>query len=324
MNWERSELQVAIAELAGRVLSSSAPQWQALVDAGMLDLTSLVDQATLLIEVGRAGGRVPVLPTVILGAPLSLLPEPPPSGTILTAGLVEPGSRDPRHCSTYARAGQLFGQKICVPAVQEAGWMVVPAQDGLYGVRLEDAQVSIQRGTEGVALGQVTFDGTPCHRLGGTELLEDWLARVDVGVCALLLGLAQKALSLTASYVCERKQFERPIGSFQAVQHRAADAWIDTQVMEVSLWQAAWRVEAGLPSDKARAIARYWASEGAHRVTAAAQHLHGGFGFDRDYALHRQFLGVKQWEFLLGGANSALEHLGELLSTETIAAPLLS
>ena len=84
--------------------------------------------------------------------------------------------------------------------------------------------------------------------------------------------------------------------------------------MEVTMWQAAWRVSEETDSARARAIGRYWAAEGAHGVTAAAQHLHGGFGFDRDYPLHRYFLAVKQHEFLLGGANAQLERLGAMLA----------
>jgi len=314
MNWDRSEMQQAITELAGKVLSTSSDPWQDLKEAGLLELSNLLEITSLLIEVGRAGGRVPALPTLVLGGPLSRLPEPPAPGTVLTAGLLEAGSRDPQRPQTVVRDGRLYGEKICVPAVEQAVWMVVPAVQGLYAARLADCEVTLQRGTDGDMLGVVRFDGTPSERLGDETLLQDWLARVDVGVSALLLGLAQRALQLTAAYVCERKQFERPIGSFQAVQHRAADAWIDTQIMEVCLWQAAWRVEEGRPSARERAIARYWASEGAHRVTAAAQHLHGGFGFDKDYPLYRYFLCVKHWEFLGGGANLQLERLGELLS----------
>jgi alkylation response protein AidB-like acyl-CoA dehydrogenase len=84
--------------------------------------------------------------------------------------------------------------------------------------------------------------------------------------------------------------------------------------MEVTLWQAAWRLDARLPSEREVAIARYTAAEGAHRVLATAQHLHGGMGFDKDYALHRYFLAVKAWEFVGGGASAQLERLGSALA----------
>ena len=58
----------------------------------------------------------------------------------------------------------------------------------------------------------------------------------------------------------------------------------------------------------------FQAAEGSHRVLAAAQHLHGGMGFDKDYALHRYFLTAKAWEFVGGGASAQLQRLGDLLA----------
>ena len=144
--------------------------------------------------------------------------------------------------------------------------------------------------------------------------MDRWLARVDVGLCALLLGLSKQALRMTARYVAERQQFGKPIGTFQAVGQRAADAWIDTQAMEVTLWSAACQVSEGQDAERALRIARYTASEGSHRVVAAAQHLHGGMGYDLDYPLARYFLTAKQWEHVLGGSGAQLEALGAWLA----------
>ena len=314
MDWQPSEMQDAIKELAGKILTTSEDPWADLQEAGLLELDDLLDITTLLIAVGRGGGRVPALPSLVLGAPLWRSDHAPEIGTVVTAGLLEAGTTDPRQARTRVDNGKLTGQKVCVPAIDLAEWIVVPTADGVWAVRTAECQVERQSGTDDDTLGVVTFEATPAIKLGGVEVFDWWLPWVDVGVSALLLGLSQKALRLTAKYVCDRHQFGRPIGSFQAVQHRSADAWIDTQVMDVCLWQAAWRVSEGRPSDRERAIARYWASEGAHKVTAAAQHLHGGFGFDRDYELHRYFLCVKGWEFLLGGANTQLERLGGILA----------
>ena len=128
--------------------------------------------------------------------------------------------------------------------------------------------------------------------------------------------VAEQALAMTATYTKERHQFGQPIGAFQAVRQRAADAWIDVQGMQVSLWRAAWLLERGdavAPSEVRRAalIARAVACECAHRVTSAAQHLHGGMGFDRDYGLYRCYLLAKRWEFVLGGAAATTAALGQ-------------
>lgn len=314
MDWTPTEMQGAIAEVVGPILKDDPSAWQALADAQVLELDSELDIAALLVEVGKTGGRVPALATLVLGAPIRQFGTAAPGGTILTAGLIETASRDPRRPTTRVEDGRLYGQKVCVPAADVAARIVVPTTDGVYVVSMEDCSVELQQGTDGDPLGIVTLDGTPGTRLGGDEVLDWWLPRVDVGVCALLLGLSQQAVVMTAKYVTDRQQFGRPIGTFQAVQQRLADAWIDTQAMEVSLWQAAWRLSAGEPAKREVGIARYQAAEGSARVLAAAQHLHGGFGFDRDYDLHRYFLCARQWEFLLGGAEAQLEALGELLA----------
>lgn len=312
MDWSPDEMQVATRELAGKLLATGANAWPALVEAGLLDLETMPQLCTLLVEVGRAGGRVPVLETLVLGGPLRAAGVVAP-GAVLTGGLLEPESRNPAKAHTYVRHGRVHGTKICVPAVDRATHMVVPAQDGLYGVALADCSTELQVGTNDEPLGSVVLDGAPAIRLGDRDALQAYLLTVDVGIAALLLGLAQEALSLTARYVSEREQFGKKIGTFQAVSQRAADAWIETQAMEVTLWQAAWRIEAGLPCAREVAIARYTAAEGCHRVLATAQHLHGGMGFDRDYALHRYFLTAKAWEFVGGGASAQLERLGAAL-----------
>ena len=314
MDWTPTEMQSAIREVVGPILKDDPAAWQALADAQVLDLESELDIAALLIEVGTTGAHVPALATLVLGAPIRRFGTAAPSGSILTAGLIETARRDPRRPSTRAQDGRLYGQKICVPAADVAAQIVVPTTDGVYVAAMADCRVVLQQGTDGDALGIVTFDGTPASKLGGDEVLDWWLPRIDVGICALLLGLSQQAVAMTATYVSERQQFGRPIGAFQAVQQRIADAWIDTQAMEVSLWQAAWRLSAGLDCAREVGIARFHAAEGSARVLAAAQHLHGGFGFDRDYALHRYFLCARQHELLLGGAEQQLEALGALLA----------
>jgi alkylation response protein AidB-like acyl-CoA dehydrogenase len=318
MDWTPSEMQEAIAELAPQILGDGSP-WAALVEAELLELTDPLDIATLLIAVGKAGGTVPVLETLVMGAPVRRAGLDIPYGAVLTAGLCEVHATDPRRARTRVEAGRLYGEKVCVPALDRAAWVVVPTTDGLWAVRPEDAEVVPQVGTNGDALGMLKLDGCRGTRLAGREALDDWVRGIEVGICALLLGLAQRALTMTAKYASEREQFGKKIGTFQAVSQRAADAWIDTWAMEVTMWQAAWRLGQGLPCDREIAIARYVASEGAHRVTAAAQHLHGGMGFDRDYALHRYFLTVKQWEFVLGGASAHLARIGGMLAATSVS-----
>jgi alkylation response protein AidB-like acyl-CoA dehydrogenase len=150
-----------------------------------------------------------------------------------------------------------------------------------------------------------------------------WIVeRATVGACAVELGIAQRQLEMTAEHVVRRKQFGKPIGAFQAVAQRAADMYIDVEALRLVTWQAASWIDDGArsPVEKSTAVATaaYWASEAGARVAAAAQHLHGGIGFDRGYPLYRYFLAAKRLELELGGANRALARLGATLANAEV------
>ena len=111
--------------------------------------------------------------------------------------------------------------------------------------------------------------------------------------------------------MCEREQFGTKLGTFQAVGHRIADAYIDTEAIRLTALQAIWRLDRGArrPHDELM-VAKFWAAEGAQRVVHAAQHLHGGIGVDLDYPIHRYFRWAKVLELTLGGASPSLLRLG--------------
>lgn len=127
---------------------------------------------------------------------------------------------------------------------------------------------------------------------------------------------------MTADYTGRREQFGFPVATFQAVAVQAADRYTDLRAMEATLWQAAWRIsaEAGGPLPVAGdvAVARIWASDGVRRVVQTAQHLHGGFGADTDYPLHRFHAWAKQIELSLGPAAAHEEALGDLLAAHPL------
>jgi alkylation response protein AidB-like acyl-CoA dehydrogenase len=133
--------------------------------------------------------------------------------------------------------------------------------------------------------------------------------RLVLGAAAQQLGVVERALEMTAEYARTRIQFDRPIGAFQAVSQRLADAWIDVEALRLAVWQAASRPE---PAEVA--TAGFWAAEAGHRVLHTAVHVHGGVGIDMDYPLHRYFLAAEHHEFLLGGATAQLLDLAEVLS----------
>jgi alkylation response protein AidB-like acyl-CoA dehydrogenase len=130
----------------------------------------------------------------------------------------------------------------------------------------------------------------------------DGLGRALVAVSAELLGVSQRALDMTVAYVKERKQFGVPVGSFQAVQHRAAQMLLDTEGGRGAVYYGAWAA-AGAPErlKEAAAMAKAWTSQAAKATTAAAIQLHGGIGFTWEANLHWLFKRAQLDSAFLGG-----------------------
>jgi acyl-CoA dehydrogenase len=215
--------------------------------------------------------------------------------------------------------------------------MIVPATcKSPNGAVSGIAAFIVDTGADGVALTrQTTTTGRPEAivdldgvRVGADRLLgedADGAAVITLitefattALCVQEAGACASALDLTAEYTKTRVQFDKPIATFQAVGQRAADAYVDTEAIRLTAWQAASRLAAGLPAAAEVAVAKYWAAEGGQRVVHAATHLHGGVGVDRDYPLHRYFLLTRQIELTLGGANESLRRLGRLLAEEPV------
>ncbi len=329
--------------------------WGELVAANLSALTvseafggsemGLIESCLVLQEVGRSCAPVPLLETLILGAmPLNefasdaqkkrwLVPVAE-SGAILSAALNESGSSDPARPRLRATrdgdAWTLTGEKICVPAAGRASCILVPAdtgdgkvgvflvEPGCDGLEIVDQQVinwerqGLMRFL-GVRVGAEAVLGDPDQ---GGAIVEWMLERARLGIAATLLGVCEEALQRTAAYLAERKQFGRQIGTFQAVQMRCADAYIDLEAMRSTLWQAVWRVDAGLRAGTEVLAAKWWASRAGDRIVHSVQHLHGGIGSDIDYPIHRYFLWAQQLSTLLGGPNQHLAEIGAMLVSE--------
>ena len=322
--------------------------WRALADAGLLAIAvpeehggsglGLVELCLLLEEQGRRVAPVPLWPTLVLGAlPLAefgspeqqrrWLPGVASGDVILTAALAERGVNDPlRPQTTATRDGdgwRLDGAKPSVPAAHVAERVLVPAttNDGDVGVFLVDpagpgVERTVAATTDRGKVAHVSFAGAPAEQLAaeGRQPTAWMLDRALAALCALQVGVAEGALRMAADYTSERQQFGRPLSTFQGVALKAADAYIDTEAMRVTLWQAAWRLTAGRDATREVMVAKWWASEGGQRVVHITQHLHGGMGADVDYPVHRHFLWGKQIEDTLGGASAQLARLGQALA----------
>ncbi|MFC7343386.1 acyl-CoA dehydrogenase family protein [Saccharopolyspora griseoalba] len=298
----------------------------------------LVEQCGVLVEIGRAVAPVPYLPSITAGA--SVLAEfggtdhrrrwvaPAARGeVVLTAALAEP-SADPRAPITRAeRAGSdwvLTGEKTNVPVIGVVDLLLVPAMTArgprVFPVepRSPGLRISRQEVVDSDSEGHLELTGVkvPEAEVLGAGALEELLRRSAIGVCAHQVGVLSDALRRTAEHAAERVQFGRAIGSFQAVAQRLADAFIDVQAAQLTMWQAAWSAGEGLPCDTEVATAKFWAAEAGHRVAHTAVHVHGGVGLDLDHELHRYFVAAKRNEFALGGATTWLRRVGARLAAK--------
>jgi alkylation response protein AidB-like acyl-CoA dehydrogenase len=333
--------------------------WKALTEANLtgvaipeqyggmgMDFLSL---ALLAIEEGRTTAPAPIWTTLVMGGMTittfgndaqkqAWLPGIAEGSTHMTAALTELESTDPLHPLTTAkRDGETFvidGVKSLVPGVQLAHGMLVPAStaDGSVGVFIVDpkadgVRVEHQGTSCGNPHGHVTLDGV---RVGADALvgelsrdarvLRGLRAFATAGLCAMQLGVSERSLEMTAEYARERVQFDRPIGSFQAVHQRAADAYIQTEGLRLATLEACWRLGQALDATDHLRVAKFWAAEGGQFTAYACQHLHGGIGIDVDYPLHRYFLWSTQVEHTLGSAPAQLADLGAQIAAHGLPA----
>jgi 3-oxocholest-4-en-26-oyl-CoA dehydrogenase beta subunit len=348
--FERRATPERLTELESGDIRYDAALWQELAAADLLGTAlpeslggssgpggGFVELGVLLAEVGSSVAPVPAYATLVLGAdPIArfgspeqqqrFLPDVIGGTRILTAGLAEPGRSDPTHPATEARRDgtkwRLDGIKELVPAAQIADTVLIPAatDDGDVGLFLlaTDAggvEVRPVATTNHEPHADVFLDGATVSvgdRLGnpGSDLIGSLYTRALVGLCAIQLGVADRALRIAADYTSGREQFGRPIGSFQAVQQRLADAFIDVEAIRWTTWHAAWLIAEGRPAARAARIAKFWAAEAGARIAAATQQVHGGIGIDITYPLHRYFLWAKHNELTLGSATQQLARLG--------------
>ncbi len=309
--------------------------------------SSLMELAVLFEEAGRAAMPSPFLNTVMATLGIleagtedqkkSYLPSVAAGELVLTTAIEEPEvSYDTRMISTRASKKDdqyvLDGMKRFVPYASVADHLLVAARTG--GVPGDEAGVTVfivDRQTPGIGLsplktigGDRQFDvelkgvAVPAECVLGTAgegcSLLDKLQKIATALlCVQMVGGAQKELDMTAEYVKVRHQFDRPIGAFQAVQHRAADMYIDVNGARLAAYKAVWCLSEGMCADWEISVAKYFANKAVQRVAFSAQHLHGGIGVTLDYDLHFYYRRAKAFELQCGSHASHLRKLGQML-----------
>jgi alkylation response protein AidB-like acyl-CoA dehydrogenase len=308
---------------------------------------SLCELVVLLEEFGRALVPGPFISTVVLGAvPImeagtdeqkaQYLPKIAAGETIMTMALTEPSAKWTADGVTLAAKKDggdyvLNGTKLFVPDAHVTDYMVVVARTGGSG---EDGVTLfiVDSKSDGIKFEQlktiaadkqceVVFENVkvPAANILGAEgkgwKIVDKVSKVaTVAACAYLVGLSQMDFDTTLNYAKERVQFGRPIGSFQAIQHKLADAIIDVDGSRFITYKAAWSLTEGEDdADLMISMAKAWASDASRRVVAHGQQIHGGIGFTKEYKIQLYFRRQKWMELMWGDADYHREKVAQLM-----------
>lgn len=254
--------------------------------------------ALVLEEMGRTLSASPLIASALAGASALLLggsaaqrqawlPRVADGSAIVTLAVDEHRYHDPREVDAEVVAGRLSGRKLLVLEGMAADLFVVSARCagaiGLYLVAADAAGVSRQRLSlaDGRGAANLSFDGVAvgedCRLAGGEALLEQVLDRARVGLAAEMLGSATQAFETTLDYLKTRVQFGQPIGSFQALQHRAAGLFTELELSRSAVEAACAAVDAD-SQDRAAlvSLAKVKVGDTFHRVSNEMVQMHGG------------------------------------------------
>ncbi len=351
MDFELSEDQLALRDGARDVLDGLADSarvrvvvergggrddalWGAMVEQGWLGVDLPEDQgglglgpvevAVLLEEVGRHAAPAPFAASVLAISALARAGE--------TASVERLVNGEAIGCVAWSAQADavtavgsgdtwtLTGRPDPVPYAPSAALAVVVAAtaDGpaLFVVDVDaagrpDAEPAMDQTRE---LGWLHFDATPATRLGGSDAVEALLDRGATYSSAELLGASGRALDLAVEYAKDRIQFDRPIGSFQAVKHRCADMLVDVEGMRSTVYWAAWCLEASDPDQSvAASTTKTWCADASKRVMASALQVHGGIGFTWEHDLHLFMKRAQLDQLQFGDATYHRQRLAALL-----------
>jgi alkylation response protein AidB-like acyl-CoA dehydrogenase len=329
---QASSLQ-RVRQFAGDLMDKGGDVWRALVEFGLAGIVvpeehgglglSLLDAALASEALGAAIAPVPFM-GVVLG-PIALLRGGSPeqqalwlpklaSGEVMAAAAIsEPiaGARD--GAGVAAKDGKLTGKTLFVPGGMAAGLLIVADTSG--GLHLvEGAAAGLTRtlmpGIDQTRrLAELDFDGVAAEPLaGGPQLLTGLRDAGWVLVAADSLGAAQVMVDKAVAYAKERRQFDRVIGSFQAVKHLCAEMAAELEPCRALVWYAAYAFDAA-PAEASlmAAHAKALTSEVGRFVARTATEVHGGMGITDLLGLHFWFKRLGLNRQLLGGPERVRE-----------------
>ena len=223
---------------------------------------------------------------------------------------------DPTELQLTAVNGRLRGEKLFVTDAAVANWIIVVARNGIF---LVDAKASGLRVAPMLGMDltrkiySVQFDDTPCEKLGEISVVSRALDVAAAALAAEMVGGMQRTLDLTVEYAKTRKQFGKPIGMFQAVQHQCADMYLETESSRSAVYYAAWALEEDARDAAAASIAKIYASDASRTVGNRGIQVHGGMGFTWENDIHLYYRRAKASEAALGDATFHRERLARLV-----------
>jgi len=226
------------------------------------------------------------------------------------AVLEESASWDLSDAKLAAAGDKLTGTKLFVTDAAVADFIVVIAQNGVFMVDAKAPGLRIEP-MKGMDLTRkvysVQFSNTPAEKLGSRNGDGDGVTRAfalaTTALAAEMVGGMQRALEITVAYAKTRKQFGKPIGIYQAVQHQCADMYLQTESSRSAVYYAAWALQENTPdAATAVSIAKMYASDAGRNVGNHGIQVHGGMGFTWENDLHLYYRRAKASETMLGDA----------------------
>ena len=273
--------------------------WEAMASMGWIGLRlpeeaggiglGMLEACALYEELGRALVPEPLIAAALSARLLAALED-----TTLLPGLLA-GERLvltawQQSADALEAPGDPDAPRLFIPMAAAAQAFLLPVREagGLALHLLEGAQPEIRQTQDGGHVGSLPARLAPARRIGadGSGALGIALDEAALGTAAFLLGLMERCFEMTLGYLRERTQFGRPLGSFQALQHRATDLRIQIVLTRASVEGAAADLDAGATGDARRALvsrAKARAADAALRVTREAVQLHGAIGYTDEY-----------------------------------------
>ena|SRR5690348_10286430 len=288
----------------------------------------IVELILLMEEAGRALVPGPFFSTVVMAGSLldSLATQEQKKKYLApichgkaraTVAFFEPeGSWDLADVRLAATNGRLQGEKLFVPDAAVADWIIVVAQSGVFLVDAKAPGISVKP-MLGMDLTRklysVRFDNVVGEKLGEAAALARPRGIATVALAAEMVGGMQRTLDLPVEYAKTRKQFGKPIGMFQAVQHQCADMYLETESARSAVYYAAWALQHQAPDAAAAvSIAKLYASDAGRTVGNRGIQVHGGMGFTWESDLHLYYRRAKASETAFGDATFHRERLARL------------